>query len=82
MRKLKILGIIIAVAVIGYMALGMLGIGMIMAYSHAASYTLGVLTRHLLTYGAIAAGAIVVIVKLVNSMRGRAQSAPTKESTV
>jgi hypothetical protein len=36
----------------------------------------------LLTYGAIAAGAIVVIVKLVNSMRGRAQSAPTKESTV
>jgi len=82
MRILKILGIIIAVAVIGYMALGMLGIGMIMVYSHADSYTLGVLTRQLLTYGAIAAGAVVVIIKLIKSMRGRAQSAPTKESIV
>jgi hypothetical protein len=33
MRILKMLGIIIAVAVIGYMVLGMLGIGMIIRWS-------------------------------------------------
>jgi hypothetical protein len=82
MRILKILGIIIAVAVIGVMAIGMLGIGMIMVYDHVDSYTLGRLTRPLLTYGAIAFGAVVVIVKLVKSMRGNTQSAPTKESSV
>jgi hypothetical protein len=69
MRILKILGIIIAVAVIGYMALGMLGIGMIMVYGQADSYTLGVMTRRMLTYGAIAAGAVVVILRLIKTMR-------------
>ena len=76
MRIFKILGIIITVAVIGYMALGMLGIGMIMVYGQADSYTLGVLTRRMLTYGAIAAGAVAATVKLVKSTRGIAQPAP------
>jgi hypothetical protein len=63
-HALKILGIIIAVAVIGYMALGILGIGMIMIDDQVDSYTLGVMTCRMLTYGALAAGAVVVIVKL------------------
>ena len=78
MRILKILGIIVAVVVIGSMALGMLGIGMIMVYDQIDSYTLGVMTRRMLTCGAIAAGAVAAIVKLVKSMRGSVQPAPTE----
>jgi len=52
----------------------MLGIGMIMVDGQVDSYTLGVMTRRMLTYGAIVAGAVVVIVKLVKGMRPIVQS--------
>jgi hypothetical protein len=68
MRILKILGILIALAVIGYMVLGMLGVGMIMLSGHNDAYLLGALTRRLLIYGSVVAGAIIIIVRLVKSI--------------
>jgi hypothetical protein len=64
MRILKITGIIAAVVVIGYLMLGMLGIGMMMMSGRYDAYELGVLTRRLLIYIAIIVGAIISAIKL------------------
>jgi len=69
MRILKIIGIIVAVLVIGYITLGMLGIGMMMMSGRYDAYELGVLTRRLLIYIAIIVGAIVSAIKLGKSLR-------------
>jgi hypothetical protein len=68
MRVLKILGIVIAVLVIGYVALGVLGIGMMVVSGHYDAYELGVVTRRLFLYIAIIVGAIIATVKLGKSL--------------